>query len=213
MSIVSFRAKVDLVRHEAKAHGRRAALRRAWRLLLEWVGSVVIRSSYPQVQWGTGVIVHGELELVGTGRVVIGDHCWFSNANGIRNHISTTNPEAIVVLGEGVVLGGVTIASTLSVRIGDRAMLGPCTIMDSDFHPTSASERVSGERSASGPVVIGEEVWIGRNAIILQGVTVGARAVIGAGAVVRASVGEGQIVVGNPQRVAGAVQSPEDKQA
>ena len=205
MSFSSFRAKLDLVRHEARAHGKRAGLGRARRLLAEWMGGTVMRWSYPDVAWGERVVVHGPLELMGHGRIVIGDDCWFSFENGIRNLIATTSTEAVVEIGNGVMFGGVTIGAAKSVRIGDRAMLGPCTILDSDFHPTSTSERIARAESDAGPVVIGEEVWIGRDAIILQGVTIGARAVIGAGAVVRASVAPGQIIVGNPQRVAGQV--------
>lgn len=205
MSIASLRTKFELVRHEGRANGWRAGASRARGLFKEWIGGIRISSSYPRVTWGNGVRVHGRLELVGAGRVVIGDDCWFSNENGLANRIVTITPEAVVIIGHGVKFGGATIASTESVRIGNNAMLGPCTILDNDFHPTSADERVGGEKRAAGPVVIGDDAWIGRDAIILQGVTVGARAVIGAGAVVRASVPEGAIVVGNPQRVAGNV--------
>ena len=52
-----------------------------------------------------------------------------------------------------------------------------------------------------GPVIIGNDVWIGTNAIILSGVTVGHGAVIGAGAVVSKNVPPYAIVVGNPGRV------------
>jgi len=207
MSLASWRAKLDLVRHEGRANGWRAGASRARLFLREWMAGVVIGSSYPRVTWGSGVKVHGPLELVGAGRVVIGDDCWFSNENGGVNRIVTIAREAVVVIGNNVIFGGATIGATASVRIGNRVMLGPCTILDNDFHPTATEQRIAGDRSAGGPVVIGDDVWIGRDAIILQGVTVGARAVIGAGAVVRTSVPEGSIVIGNPQRVAGKVSS------
>ena len=205
MSLSSIRTKLDLVRHEGRSNGWRSGLGRARRLIVEWMAGVSIGASYPDVDWGSGVVVHGRLELMGGGRVEIGNECWFSNENGLPNRIVTIGPKAVVEIGNNVIFGGATIAATHSVRIGDRAMLGPCTILDNDFHPTAVSQRESGERSEAGPVTIGEDVWIGRDAIILQGVTVGARAVIGAGAVVRASVPEGAIVVGNPQRIAGNV--------
>ena len=53
-------------------------------------------------------------------------------------------------------------------------------------------------------VVIGSDVWIGAHATILPGVTIGDRAVVGAGAVVTRDVGEGQVVVGVPARVIGS---------
>ncbi len=51
------------------------------------------------------------------------------------------------------------------------------------------------------PVVIEDEVWIGFNALILPGVTVHTRSIVGAGAVVTRDVPPETIVVGNPARV------------
>ncbi|MGZ4144199.1 MAG: acyltransferase [Actinomycetota bacterium] len=205
MSISSLRAKFDLVRHELRTGGRRAALTRARFFLLEPIGSLLVRSSYPKVEWGDGVVVHGRLEMIGPGRIIIGDDCFFTNWNGVPNRISTTAADAVVVLGKGVVLNGASIVATRSVTIGERSLLGPCTIMDSDFHPLDPLERMSNVAGSSRPVVLGEETWVGRDAIILKGVTLGARAVVGAGTVVRSSVGKGQIVVGNPQQIVGDV--------
>ena len=50
--------------------------------------------------------------------------------------------------------------------------------------------------------MIGDDVWIGANAIITAGVEIGDGAVVGAGSVVRRSVPAGAIVAGNPARVA-----------
>ncbi|WP_369600015.1 acyltransferase [Hahella sp. SMD15-11] len=50
-------------------------------------------------------------------------------------------------------------------------------------------------------VIIKDYVWIGRDAIILPGVTIGEGAVIGAGSVVSKNVPDGAVVVGNPARV------------
>lgn len=52
-----------------------------------------------------------------------------------------------------------------------------------------------------GPIVIGNDVWIGHGATILSGVTVGNGAVIGAGAVVASDVEPYSIVIGNPARL------------
>ena len=60
---------------------------------------------------------------------------------------------------------------------------------------------IEGHRKSKGAVVIGNDVWIGQNALILSGVTIGDGAVIGAGCVVSKDVEPYAIVVGNPQRV------------
>lgn len=50
-------------------------------------------------------------------------------------------------------------------------------------------------------VIIGDDVWVGANSVILPGVTVGNGAIIGAGSVVTKDVPEYAIVVGNPARI------------
>lgn len=56
---------------------------------------------------------------------------------------------------------------------------------------------------ARGDVTIGNDVWVGRGAMILSGVTLGDGVIVGAGSVVRQSAPPYAIVVGNPARVAG----------
>ena len=51
------------------------------------------------------------------------------------------------------------------------------------------------------PVEIGADVWVGGGAVILPGVRIGSRAVIGAGSVVTRDIPEGVLAVGNPCRV------------
>ena len=51
------------------------------------------------------------------------------------------------------------------------------------------------------PIKIGDDVFIGVNTIIMPGVTVGSRVVIGAGSVVTRDVSDGVVVAGNPARI------------
>lgn len=54
--------------------------------------------------------------------------------------------------------------------------------------------------SSKGDVIIGNDVWIGRNAIILSGVKIGDGAIIGAGSIVTKNVDDYEIVAGNPAK-------------
>jgi maltose O-acetyltransferase len=85
------------------------------------------------------------------------------------------------------------------VRIGDFTLLGPAVQIYTPMHPFNAEQR---RREEFGkPIEIGSDVWVGGGAIILGGVRIGSRAVIGAGSVVTRDVPEGVFAAGNPCRV------------
>ena len=85
------------------------------------------------------------------------------------------------------------------VRIGSFTIIGPAVQLYTATHPLDPALR---RREESGrPLEIGSDVWIGGGAIILPGVRIGSRAVIGAGSVVTRDIPEGVLAVGNPCRV------------
>jgi len=89
-----------------------------------------------------------------------------------------------------------------SINIGNSVLIGPfCYISDFD-HATDPDQFIGVEhRIISAPVTIGEDVWLGAGAMILKGVTIGPRAVIGANSVVTHDFPAGAVVAGNPVRV------------
>jgi maltose O-acetyltransferase len=91
------------------------------------------------------------------------------------------------------------------VTIGSDTLFGPAVQIYTATHPLDASVRRQG-LEAGKPVVIGADVWVGGGAIILPGVTIGARSVIGAGSVVTKDVPEGVFAAGNPCRVIRALE-------
>jgi maltose O-acetyltransferase len=86
------------------------------------------------------------------------------------------------------------------VVIGSDVQFGPAVQIYTATHPLGHEARRTGLESAK-PVAIGSDVWVGGGAIILPGVTIGARSVIGAGSVVTADVPEGVLAAGNPCQV------------
>ena len=78
--------------------------------------------------------------------------------------------------------------------------IGPAVQLYTAQHPLDPVVRRSGLESAK-PIRIGNDVWIGGGAVVLPGVTIGARSVVGAGAVVVRDVPPDTVVVGNPARV------------
>jgi maltose O-acetyltransferase len=94
----------------------------------------------------------------------------------------------------------VTILDIREVNIGNHVMIGPNVLISTVGHPL----RPSGRRQHLGiakPVTIGDDVWIGGNAVILPGVTIGSNCVIGAGAVVTKDVPSNSVVAGVPAKV------------
>jgi len=85
------------------------------------------------------------------------------------------------------------------VKIGDFTLLGPAVQIYTATHPMNAELR---RRQEFGkPVEIGADVWIGGGVIILPGVRIGSRSVIGAGSVVTRDIPEAVFAAGNPCRV------------
>ena len=87
-------------------------------------------------------------------------------------------------------------------------LFGPAVQIYTPMHPFDAELRRKVE--SGKPVEIGADVWVGGGAIILPGVRIGARAVIGAGSVVTRDVPEGVFAAGNPcgvvREIAGSVE-------
>jgi maltose O-acetyltransferase len=85
------------------------------------------------------------------------------------------------------------------VRIGDYTMFGPAVQILTPLHPMNAVARPRKEYGA--PIEIGSDGWVGGGALIMPGVRIGARAVIGAGSVVTRDVPDAVFAAGNPCRV------------
>lgn len=121
---------------------------------------------------------------------------------GYDCEISNAQIGAFVSIANGVVLGG-------GRHPMEWAGMSPVFYEGRD---SVAAKFARHTRSAPKPVVVGNDVWIGRSAIVLPGVSIGDGAVVGAGAVVTKSVEPYAIVAGNPARLI-RYRFPEDVRA
>lgn len=120
-----------------------------------------------------------------------------------------------ISIGEWCFIGeGTRVWSSGSVDIGDRVLISHnVNIFDSLTHPLNARQRHAQFKAimqtghphsidlGEMPVTVSNDVWIGANACVLRGVTIGEGAIVGAGAVVTHDVPPFTIVAGNPARV------------
>lgn len=93
-----------------------------------------------------------------------------------------------------------TILDVGKVIIGDNVMFAPNVSIYTAGHPLHPDSRNSGYEYGIS-VTIGNNVWIGGNAVINPGVKIGSNVVIGAGSVVTKDIPDNMIAVGNPCRV------------
>jgi acetyltransferase-like isoleucine patch superfamily enzyme len=89
-----------------------------------------------------------------------------------------------------------------SVHIGRGTLIGGfVTIIDGNHRFDDCSRPIREQGGEQRPIHIGEDVWIGTNAVILQGVRIGDGAVVAANATVTGDVPAGAVVGGTPARV------------
>ncbi len=99
---------------------------------------------------------------------------------------------------------GLMALDVATITIGEDVLMGPNVQLLTPTHPLDPETRRD-KWEAALPITIGDNVWIGGVAVICPGVTIGADAVVGAGAVVTKDVAPGMVVVGNPARVVRSV--------
>lgn len=86
------------------------------------------------------------------------------------------------------------------IEIGDHCQIASgCRFVDHN-HGKAPGAPIGKQPCSSSPISLGEDVWIGANAVILEGVQIGSGAIVAAGAVVTRSVPSNAIVAGVPAR-------------
>ena len=149
--------------------------------------------------YGEGTVVHPPLAVERPERVAFGPSTFV-----LAGATIAVGEHGSVRVGARTYLGrDLTVLAVGEVVIGDDVMGSDRLLFsDSGPAPTVAGVPVRDQGLAPArPVVVEDGVFLGTGAMVLAGVTVGARSLVGAGAVVTRSVPPNCVVVGNPARI------------
>ena len=149
------------------------------------------------MRFGPGFSAPWRLRIRGRGRIRIGRDVRIRNQSG-KTALLTFSRDARIDIGDRVEIDGAGLMSASTIAIEDDAILGPCLVVDTDFHAVGRTRRQAGEPVDRRPIRVGRNAWIQGKATILKGVTIGEGAVVRWGAVVAGDVEAGSVVMGNP---------------
>jgi acetyltransferase-like isoleucine patch superfamily enzyme len=114
------------------------------------------------------------------------------------------NPEKISIGSTVFINRDALITARAPITIGDNVLIGPRVVIDSGDHGHRDPTRpINTPGYVRMPILIESDIWIGANAVILKGVTLGQGCVVAAGSVVTKDVGPFTVVGGVPARQIG----------
>lgn len=132
-------------------------------------------------------------------QVTVGKHTYGVNSRTVFSALSENQPPVSIGNFCSIAMGVVILANADHATHLPSLYPFRSTLFAKGDKPGKNSPNL--DVVTKGPVEIGHDVWVGTNAIILSGVSIGTGAVIGAGAVVTKSIPPYAIAAGNPARV------------
>jgi acetyltransferase-like isoleucine patch superfamily enzyme len=148
----------------------------------------------------------------GSGDLIVGRDVWLDGEITFTFAASFSERPTLII-GDGTGIGNrceITVGKRIT--IGKNCILsGYITMFDSNGHPSDPVERRNKKPPAPEevrPITLGDDVWIGKYAIVSPGVRIGDGAIISAGTVVRRHVPAYGVVAGNPAQLMFRLKQP-----
>ena len=164
---------------------------------------------YRHVKHGNNLRINGRIYCVSNTAdgIVIGDDVSINSSlesnpiGGDTRTILFAKDKGKICIGDGCGISNATLFACNSITLGNQVLIGGSTnIYDTDFHWLDFERRMGELGGATNPVVIKDGAFIGAYCIILKGVTIGEKSIVGAGSVVTKSIPDGEIWGGNPAK-------------
>lgn len=147
----------------------------------------------------TGTYLHG---VQGNGDIILGDNIIIDGKCLFQFAVRFSDRPTLKVGNNSGISHGCQFTIGKSITIGSHCKIASGTMFfDSSGHPTQAQDRAKGGTLSAEkvrPIFVQDYAWIGRNGIIMPGVTIGEGAVVATGSVVMSDVAPYTVVGGNP---------------
>lgn len=166
-----------------------------------------IQLSNAKVTVNGNLKINGVIKIDNKGKISFGNNCIINSGNKY-NPVGMANAtqfylshKAEISIGNNVGISNSLFFAQEKIEIEDNVMFGGgCQVFDTDFHSINYIDRIiNGDRKIkTKPVLIKRGAFIGCNCIILKGIIIGERSIVGAGSVVRSNIPADEIWAGNP---------------
>lgn len=190
-----------------------------YKLWNDLLNSVIF--SLKRVQVSSAVQINGVVMIVGRGEnISIGSGTIISSGKranpigGASRTILSVSANGRIEIGKECGISNSAIVATTSVIIEDQVMIGGnCKIYDTDFHSIDFDSRMMkpDPNVKCKAVRIKKGAFIGAHSIILKGVCIGEKSVIGAGSVVTHDIPDGEVWGGNPAQFIRGIKNENEK--
>lgn len=147
---------------------------------------------------GSGISIGTNVEIVGARNIYFGDTVYVVDGAILRAELGGLTFGSRIAINGGARI----VADKGSINIGSGVMIGPNVLIRASNHASDDITRPIWEQGQTGGrILIGDDVWIAGNSVILSGVTIGSHVIVAAGAVVSRDVPDYAIVGGVPAKV------------
>ena len=164
---------------------------------------ILTNDSSARITIGDNCSFHGAtLAIEGKGHIEVGNDCSFATYAGSSNKlVIVPDSKARITIGDYCSFNGVTILANNSIEFQRQCLVSDALIIDTDFHSVEINRLAPSVKPKTKPVYVDENAWIGSRSVVLKGVSIGKNSVIGLGTIVRQSVPDNVVVIGNPQKI------------
>ena len=165
---------------------------------------------YHGIQVGKHTMIYYKSSVVNNapeGAAIIGDNCvigrpsiFYHAGMPFHTRLFVDGVRGKIFIGNNCHINGSCIHAKGKIEIGNDCVIAAgVSVIDSNGHEVKGDNRHIQDNPS--PIIIGNNVWIGLNAIVLKGSTIGDNSVISAGSVVKGCFPANSIISGNPAKV------------